>query len=110
MTEQPRVGTIVDYFDPTITVKVGLIEGYGGRGIGPYAAMVVNDQGAGLALRVYFPGVNPLDKIMVQHKTKVVAHDPNAPPTSGNQNGYWDWQTPPDEPILTLKKPTTLGV
>lgn len=92
---KPRVGSFVDYFNPRLTQRIGFIEGYGKRYDGPYAALVVNNIGDGVVLKVFLPGVDPMELSAVPHKDKApafVAQDGTNHPAS-NGNGYWDWQT-----------------
>lgn len=90
---KPRVGKFVDYFNPKLMQRIGFTEGYGRRFEGPYAALVVNNLGHGLVLRVYLPGVNSIEMDDVAHKDEVVAgHDRFGSPQS--EKGYWDWQSP----------------
>ncbi len=90
---KPRVGKFVDYFNPKLMQRIGFTEGYGKRFEGPYAALVVNNLGAGLTLRVYLPGVSSMEFEAVVHKDEAVGgHDRFGAPQA--EKGYWDWQSP----------------
>jgi hypothetical protein len=82
MTVKPKVGEFVHYFCPQQLGKVGLSNGYGGRGEGPYAALVTNEIGSGLTLSVFFPGISPLEVVGVEHETA-------AEVGSAKDKGYW---------------------
>lgn len=85
--KNPRVGTIVDYFNPALILKVGRIEGYGGRGVGPYAAVVTNDRGIGLTLSIFLPDMDhPIEQKAVPYEDEVSL--------LGKDKGYWQFQTP----------------
>jgi len=93
---KPRIGTFVDYFNPRLMQRIGFTEGYGKRYDGPYAALVVNNLGAGCVLMVFLPEVSPMEIKDVPHKDKApafVSTDGTNHPAS-NGNGYWDWQSP----------------
>ena len=85
---KPRVGTFVDYFNPEIMQRIGFTQGYGDRYDGPYAALVINNLGADLVLRVYLPGVNSIEFSQVPH-----ANDVKTDVRTGKK-AYWDWQSP----------------
>lgn len=91
---KPTVGRIVHYFNPAILGRVGLNLGYDGRGEGPYAALVVNDIGAGLSLLVFFPGLTPIPVSGVPHLDDIELV---------KDKGHWDWpkQVAP-EPVAAL--------
>ena len=93
---KPRIGTFVDYYNPRLMQRIGFTEGYGKRYDGPYAALVTNNLGHGLTLRIYFPGVSSVELESVPHKEKAPEHvtgdGTNHPAQNGN--GYWDWQSP----------------
>ena len=93
---KPRVGTFVDYFNPKLMQRIGYTAGYGGRGAGPYAALVTNNVGHGVTLTVFLPEVTPLEFRAVPYQEKDLSWSPadgtNIPDTPGN--GYWDWQSP----------------
>lgn len=93
---KPRVGTFVDYFNPQLMQRVGFTEGFGKRYDGPYAAIVANNLGDGLVLKVFPPGIDAMEFADVPHKDRApafVALDGTNHPAS-NGNGYWDWQSP----------------
>lgn len=91
---KPRVGDMVDYFNPRLMQRIGFVEGYGKRFDGPYAAIVTNNIGDGLSLVVLLPGVDPMLLDAVPHKEKAPSFTSsdgtNHPGTQGN--GYWDWR------------------
>ena len=92
---KPRIGSFVDYYNPRLTQRIGFTEGYGKRYDGPYAALVINNLGAGCVLLVYLPGVTPMELEAVPHKDKAPTFTStdgtNHPASAGN--GYWEWQT-----------------
>ncbi len=92
---KPRVGSMVDYFNPRLMQRIGFTEGYGKRQEGPYAAIVLNNLGHGCVLYVLLPGVTPMEIADVPYKTDapdfVTTDGTNHPAQAGN--GYWDWQT-----------------
>lgn len=79
---KPTVGRIVHYYDPKIVQKIGWPDGYGGRGAGPYAAIVTNDVGSGLSLLILFPQAGPLAQDAVPEKPEV-----------DSEKAYWTWPT-----------------
>lgn len=83
---KPHIGTFVHYFNPKILQKIGFTDGYGGRREGPYAALVVNDVGQGLTLRVYLPGVSSMEFDAVPHADEVGQN------VADREKGYWDWR------------------
>lgn len=79
-TAKPLVGEIVHFYDPPLLKRMGFHEGYGRRGIGPYAALVVNDLGTGLELQVFFPQLQPtFTQSKIPEKSE------------GTEKPYWDW-------------------
>lgn len=78
---KPGLGKAVHYYDPNITDRIGRRMGYGGRGAGPYHAVVTNDIGAGVELFVFFPETPG-------HALQAVSHKDDARPVG---KGYWDW-------------------
>lgn len=82
--QKPQIGKIVHYFNPKTPTLIGRTAGFGGRGIGPYAAMVTNDLGVGLTLMVFMPDILPMEFAGVPHKDEVTIQD----------GAYWDWATP----------------
>jgi hypothetical protein len=87
----PSIGRIVHFYDPKLTTRIGWGQGYGGRGTGPYAAMVVNDLGAGPELAVFTPGhVGGVRHINVKHKDHVDRKEDEV---------YWEF------PAVASKKP-----
>lgn len=78
----PKIGAAVHYFDPKIITKIGYTDGYGRRGIGPYHAVVINDEGPGLHLQLFLPDVGHLQSKDVLHKD-AEGRKADAP--------YWDW-------------------
>ena len=86
MSNHPRVGTDVYYYNPNIIQRVGLITGYGGRGAGPYAAKVTNNAGPGVSLVLFFPGLLPmtLDAVPFEDDAKTLDKD----------KGYWAFHDP----------------
>ena len=84
---KPRVGETVDFYDPKLVDRIGFAEGYSGRGAGPYAAVVVNDNGPGLDLFVIYPAKQPP---FVQEK---VIEKPEKEPAHAELKPYWDWNS-----------------
>jgi hypothetical protein len=83
MAQKATVGRIVHFYDPRITKRIGWNQGYGGRGEGPYAALVTNDIGdTGLTLWVFPPDV-------AAQAVKGILHKDEAAPG----NPYWVWPT-----------------
>ena len=85
---KPRIGTFVDYFNPEIMQRIGFTTGYGNRFDGPYTALVTNNLGAGLTLRIYLPGVNSIEFTEVPHAEKVETD------RRTGKKAYWEWQSP----------------
>jgi hypothetical protein len=84
---KPAIGEFVHFYDPHLVMRVGFAEGYGGRGVGPYAAIVVNDQDSGLDLHVLYPAKQPAfvqDKVRERPADDVLAKEAVPKP-------YWDW-------------------
>jgi hypothetical protein len=85
---KPQVGEVVYFYDPNLTARIGFAEGYGGRGIGPYAAFVVNDRDGGLDLHVLYPAKQPAfvqDKVRFKPEEDALAKEAVPKP-------YWDWK------------------
>lgn len=90
----PKIGTPVHYYDPSIVLKIGLTQGYDGRGIGPYHAVVINDQGATATLYVYFPGAGPREIKDVEYEDDIAALSPGSTPAQAlAQKGFWSFPT-----------------
>ena len=84
MTEpRPEVGEQVRYFEPSLLKKIGYGRGWGGRGIGPYVAIVTNDLGDGLTLFLLLPMTPGHCVEKIKHKDDAV-----------NDQPYWDWIDP----------------
>lgn len=91
----PKIGTSVHYYDPTIVLGIGLRQGYDGRGIGPYHAVVTNDLGATVTLMVFFPGSGCREIKDVAYEDAVVPAPGNATPAQAMaQKGYWAFPNP----------------
>lgn len=86
----PLVGEIVHFYDPHLVSRIGFAEGYGGRGKGPYAAIVVNDKPEGLDLFVYYPAKQPG---FVQEKVRVEPTDEDLA-KEAVPKPYWSWLNP----------------
>lgn len=88
---KPRLGEIVHFYDPELTRKVGFGNGYGNRGDGPYAAIVINDNwpASELDLFVMFPAnIAGFAHLKVRRK-------PDEPDdVKGGQivKSYWDYR------------------
>ena len=82
---KPGVGETVQFFDPGLTARIGFATGYSGRGVGPYAGLVVNDNGPGLDIIVFYPAKQPA----FVHEQ--VRENPHEPVTEANPKPYWDY-------------------
>lgn len=84
---KPSVGEVVYFYDPDLINKIGFAEGYGGRGIGPYAALVVNDHDGGVDLYVLYPAKQPAfvqDKVRFKPDDAEIAKEAHPRP-------FWEW-------------------
>lgn len=84
---KPRVGDPIDFYDPELVKKIGFHNGYGMRGAGPYAGIVVNDNRPvdELDIYVFYPDLQPA---FVREKVK-------CKPEEGEPvKAYWDFRDP----------------
>lgn len=79
MTQHVRIGQPLHYYNPGIIQRIGWIDGYGGRGAGPYHAVCTNNLGNGLTLLVFLPGVTPIEQVQVPFEDDPTVKD----------KGYW---------------------
>lgn len=84
---KPGVTEPIYFYDPELIKKVGFSTGYGMRGAGPYAGLVVNDNRPvdELDIYVFYPDLQPA---FVREKVKC------KPETGEPTKPYWDFVNP----------------